>query len=154
MVNFLCMNLSYWLSAVFIQMSNSELKHWFYKSKKWSNGSVKQPRSQGSLLLIEKPWERVWSVSLFTQLFTQDHKINLVPRRSRCGQSWTLPWAVTSSQTSHGQRVKRERLGTRLSQNEAIFTLFLDSFCACAKTIPDRASVLTQDFGANSVMCL
>ena len=127
MANFLCMNLSYWLSAVFIQMSNSELKHWFYKSKKWSNGSVKQPRPQGSLLLIEKPWERVWSVSLFTQLFTQDHKINLVPRRSRRGQSWTLPWAVTSSQTSHGQRVKRERLGTRLSQNEAIFTLFLDS---------------------------
>ena len=50
--------------------------------------------------------------------------ISLVPRRSRLGQSWTLPWAVTSprdtrrspalSQTSHGQRVKRERLGTRL----------------------------------------
>ena len=48
---------------------------------------------------------------------------SLVPRRSRLGQSWTLPWAVTSpwdtqlrtsSQTSRGQRVKRERLGTRL----------------------------------------
>ena len=35
---------------------------------------------------------------------------NLVPRRSRLGQSWTVP-----SQTSFGQRVKRQRLGTRLS---------------------------------------
>ena len=53
---------------------------------------------------------------------------SLVPGRSRRGQSWTLPSAVTSqrdtrrervllpalSQTSRGQRVKRERLGTRL----------------------------------------
>ena len=40
---------------------------------------------------------------------------SLVPRRSRLGQSWTLPWAVTSPrETSRGQRGKRERLGTRL----------------------------------------
>ena len=41
---------------------------------------------------------------------------SLVPRRSRLGQSWTLPWAVTSPRdTSRGQRGKRERLGTRLT---------------------------------------
>ena len=42
---------------------------------------------------------------------------SLVPRRSRRGQSWTLPGAVTSprdTQTSLGLRGKRERLGTRL----------------------------------------
>ena len=149
MVNFLCMNLSYWLSAVFIHMSNSELKHWFYKSKKWSNGSVKQPRSQGSLLLIEKPWERVWSVSLFTQLFTQDHKINLVPRRSRRGQSWTLPWAVTSSQTSHGLGCHKMRLYSHYS-----WIAFAPAQKPYRIGLLNRASVLTQDFGANSVMCM
>ena len=55
---------------------------------------------------------------------------SLVPRRFRLGHSWTLPWAVTwprdtrrkrngvlapaLSQTSRGQRIKRERLGTML----------------------------------------
>ena len=38
---------------------------------------------------------------------------SLVSLCSRLGQSWTLPWAVTSpnSQTSRGQQGKRERLG-------------------------------------------
>ena len=55
---------------------------------------------------------------------------SLVPRRFRLGHSWTLPWTVMSprdtrrkrngvlapalSQTSRGQRIKRERLGTML----------------------------------------
>ena len=57
------------------------------------------------------------------------HQPSLAPNRSRLDQSWTLPWAVTSlrdtrrelvlspalSQTSRGQRGKRERLGTRLA---------------------------------------
>ena len=46
---------------------------------------------------------------------------SLVPRRSRRGQSWTLPWAVTSP--GDGQRVKRERLGTRLGLLQTPITL-------------------------------
>ena len=57
---------------------------------------------------------------------------SLVPRRFRLSHSWTLPWTVMSprdtrrkrngvlslalSQTSRGQRIKRERLGTMLYQ--------------------------------------
>ena len=49
--------------------------------------------------------------------FSPIQTTSLVPKRSRLGQSWTLPWAVTSPrdtrQTSREQRGKRERLGTR-----------------------------------------
>ena len=66
---------------------------------------------------------------------------SLVPRRSRFGQSWTIPWAVTSPrdkrrelspalpQTSRGQRGKRERLGTRLH-------LLIASFLVWSITLP------------------
>ena len=48
---------------------------------------------------------------------------SLVPRRSRLGHSWTLPWAVTSprdtgplsARLSADNGIKRERLGTSLS---------------------------------------
>ena len=44
--------------------------------------------------------------------------LSLVTRRFRLGHSWTLPRAVTSPRdTSRGQRIKRERLGTRLHVN-------------------------------------
>ena len=60
---------------------------------------------------------------------------SLVPRRFRLGHSWTLPWAVTSprdthrervlspalSQTSRGERIKREGLGTRLPPRNFAF---------------------------------
>ena len=56
--------------------------------------------------------------------------LRLVPPRTRLGQTWTLPWTVTSperdsptlSQTSHGQWVKRERLGTRLRISDTRLT--------------------------------
>ena len=56
--------------------------------------------------------------------------LSLVPPRTRLGQAWTLPWTVTSperdspthSQTSHGQWVKRERLGTRLRTSDTRLT--------------------------------
>ena len=60
---------------------------------------------------------------------------SLVPRRFRLGHSWTLPWVVTSprdthrervlspalSQTSSGERIKREGLGTRLPPRNFAF---------------------------------
>ena len=51
-----------------------------------------------------------WSVTLST---------SLVPRRSRLGQSWTLPWAVTSP---------RERLGTRLAFSN-LYPISLNKSC-------------------------
>ena len=56
--------------------------------------------------------------------------LSLVPPRTRLGQAWTLPWTVTSperdsptlSQTSHGQWVKRECLGTRLRISDTRLT--------------------------------
>ena len=51
--------------------------------------------------------------------------VSLVPNRSLLGQSWTLHCELNVterdspalSQTSHGQRVKREYLGTRMADD-------------------------------------
>ena len=73
---------------------------------------------------------RAWNMLSFYQDPVNNTTFySLVRRRFRLGHSWTLPWAVTSprdtrrervllpaiqSQTSRGQWIKGERLGTRL----------------------------------------
>ena len=78
---------------------------------------------------------------------------SLVPGRFWIGHSWTLPWAVTSprdtrrelkpitgkrvvspalSHTSRGQRIKRERLRTRLEKPTACSRAFAASPLICA----------------------
>ena len=85
----------------------------------------------------EKNSEGKWAIDWAAECITYQ-RLSLVPRRFRLGHSWTLPWAVTSprdtrlalspalSQTSRGQRIKRERLGTRLPTTK-FRTLFLSS---------------------------
>ena len=42
---------------------------------------------------------------------------SLVPRRSRLGQSWTLPWAVTSPRDTRWERVRRLRADNESREN-------------------------------------
>ena len=85
---------------------------------------------------------------------------NLVPRRSRRGQSWTLPWAVMSlrntrqervlspalSQTSRGQRVKRERLGTRLREYD------ISMFCSIRCSLTEQKNRIWH-IGVSRKLC-
>ena len=100
-----------------------------------------QFRKGASFICFLMDTEIEYSLSSSYISFSEDCKTNLrdllignsslVLRRSRLGQSWTLPWALTSpkdsprtlgnslarsSQTSRGKWGKRERLETRLDK--------------------------------------
>ena len=134
----LSLPISQWLFRNQMKTYSSLVHPWFLHLKSFCLRSNIKHSTQffitvmSSLDLFLHPAVQIYEIHIF--IFSSSSspvilRTSLVPRRFRLGQSWTLPWAVTSprdtrreppalSQTSRGQRGKRERLGTRLTTNQ------------------------------------
>ena len=128
----LSLPISQWLFRNQMKTYSSLVHPWFLHLKSFCLRSNIKHSTQlfitvmSSLDLFLHPAVQIYEIHIF--IFSSSSspvilRTSLVPRRFRLGQSWTLPWPVTSPrdtpfQTSRGQRGKRERLGTRLTTNQ------------------------------------